>query len=707
MFDASSRKQQLEDIREEQNHKLDPSLLMNQSSLATAFCNPNMMLRRRALQCQNSSSNNSTISLPRNSKFLPKEEIRERSYCSQQVRPIEQLELSASTDIGVAKKDSAQQNDKIFSITSSALLFITIVTLIGVLGLCICNQATLLVSAQYSNYGQQSQNSNNQQQQQQHSNQQIRSKMGRRGSDSEQPIFEQQPKLATKNFRESVHLESPNQAVSDERRSKQSSIDRFDSGEQIRPPLLRQPTTLAPLTTKSTAQQVSINKAFNLQTAASQDSYLSPEDREQLLKSQESHYEGKTGGSQEQPLDVEASASDRDSYENKPNRWSQPDHQNQHDLTDSKLNHLESRSGRPQTAPPGAANSDADDGDYEDEPPEPEKKRANLVPEIRRPTGSASYNHQRQYTNRPAIEAASEESDPSDDYGGANDDVHFSRKSNQADRSHLNPAASHNQQNHNIQSSYNPNSASSAYETGSRSNNEGPQDEGPGFGPGPNEAYMVDKAESVKPGLEHDDESSSLGPSESDSSGSNDEDNRFDRRSMNYPSRSSTNQQHSSQNNYGHQRPTASSVDNGEPEDSEEGPDSSEDSGPALAPSSKTEVKSRLHPVKFNQRLSNVVPKTSASALAPLSAVSPLGPPPAYSLPIPAVQTSRRASASGDQHQAPSPIQRQQVRPQIQPRFASQSNANINKADNHQSKASSVPYNPQNNPSHAGKYFIN
>lgn len=712
------------------NWKLDPSLLVTQNSNCVdpiQLAKHKMTLRRRGVQCQ-SSLNNATsasaseheIILPLDSTYLPKEELRDNIKSQ---RNVSKKDKSATTtdDEECNRHHQASQNDKIFSIATYMALIVTFAALFGILCLCICNKSALLVSAQYSKFAL---NLNGNNHHHHHGNARAAQHlMNRQGGGSQSANSEPQQ---TDDANADMSPEAQMDQINDDRKwSKKSSIDRYDSGEQIRPPLLRQPTTLAPL--KSMPQQASVNNQLNLQEAASQDSYMSPDEREQLSKSHDNHYEGKNGDSSNSASN-DGFVPDIDGYD-KPasNRWSQP----LQDVAEQqpvmvKQNSLEYQPSRAElsTATSGrntAAAPVEDDGDYEEENAEPVKKsKSNLVPEMRRgvATGSANHNHyrpskaeERSMARNRAVKyspvaneaaAANEEADPNDDYGGGSDDSQFIRKSQQ-DRSPaaLNLAASHNQQ---LNRGLHPAGGGYSNEAQRANSEGGSQDEG--FGPGPNEAYMAEKADVSKdqdgdeslyaPGEGAAGESNGLGGSEEAGEG------RFDRRSMNPYQTGGGN---GNQVNYGQVvRSKANLVDNGDPEnDTEDGNDSAEDSGSSFAPSLKTEVKSR--PLSTIPNInSNLSPRTSASALNPQSATFSQSSSPIITVPSPKLGGGKAAMPAATANQQS--FHRQQVHNVRQPHQVNSLSATT-QPNSYQRASLNAPYNPQNNPSHAGKYFIN
>lgn len=713
------------DRKKNPNWKLDPSLLVCQNS---AQASHKMTLRRRGIKCQSSTSTSvpsipehETI-LPLNSTYLPKEEARDGTKThSGEYGP----------DDGKCNRHQTLKNEKIFSITTYVALFITLIAFC----LCVCNKASLLVSAQYSNFAL-TPNSNDHHHHQHHSNRRsAQQSINRQSVSADRPVA--YPQRPVDSLNRDLQAGANVDQVDERRWLKKNSIDRYDSGEQIRPPLLKQPTTLPPL--RSAPLQASVNNQNNLQEAASQESYLTPGEREQLSKNQDSHYEGKNLDPASSPS-YDGFSSDRDGYDSpQSGRWSQPLPDAPEPPISEKQGSLEYQPSRPEpsTATSGSS-AENDDGDYEEEPSESDKKRKeNLVPEMRRrpqgaTSGAASHNHQRpsMAQSRAAVSEAkykaakiaaakeaalNEDGDPNDDYGGGSDESHFSRKSQQQDRSPgLNQAASHNQQlnrgpHHGGAGRGGGGGPQADAQRDSSGSDSGPQDEVAGFGP--NEAYMVDKADV---GKDQDGDESLYGPSEGPSGdpnglGANEEaiDSRFDRRSMNPYQAGASNSgsygSNPSRMNYGQQqRPVANLIDNGDPEgDSEDGNDASDESGSSFAPSVKTEVKSRAAPSSqpiglTGSNSNNLSPRTSASAPAPQSATFSHSSSPIVTVPSPMLGGAQPMMSAGNAQ----PFYRQQV-------HSANNVATTTQPTLYQRASLDAPYNPQNNPSHAGKYFIN
>lgn len=725
---------------EDQDIKLDPSLLISklqnltEKNRITGKGQPQemtMTLRRRGLasssQCPSSINQETRVPLE-STTYIPNFET-----CTRSRSPPPSLNRDIKNTFNEQSTIEHRLEDRIFSVTTSVVLFIALVSLIGLFCICACNRASLLVNAEYSAL---SQGSNNQQYN-------GRPQVNRQATTTNHPkSFSSAVSSPPLGDSSTPSSSASSRSKSNERHQKLDqhphlSIDRFDSGgEQIRPPLLQQPTTLRPLT-QNKAQQVSLsmNGDTNIQAAASQDSYLSPEDRDQLLRSQESHYEGKNSDQGAGSTGLDPSASERDMHDKPSNRWSQPETQqgSSYDggggdvVVGSRREGSQSAdSSRPDALAATSGANEADEADYDDESGElgADQKRANLVPENRRvAVGMASYNNRRQLNNNPPPD---DESDPNDDYNGANDDSHFSRKPS----NNLNQAASHNRQ-HNRAGG---DQSGESYDKESRqmhdNNNIGNnQEDSQGFGPGPNEAYLVDKSEySGNNAGDSDDDASLYSPPDpsgrSDMSNVNDDadDSKFDRRLTTDQVRSPY---ANPPLNYGahSSRPFAGIADNGadgasdnDPADDGSESAASDPDGPAFAPSSKSELKSRGHPLgmmqpQLQRRINSIQPKTSASAIAPSSAISPSSNSGTNQPNVAPVLLSTNQSKP-TKPLVPASIrsafpvaQGQQVhRHQQQTR---QSGSIGGQQYKHAITDINVPYNPQNNPSHAGKYFIN
>lgn len=612
------------------------------------------VLRRRSYLLSSTAAQKGSTVLPLCSTFVPAVRI-SRPSSDKGNRGEVQAERQGDTLV---------IGDRIFSIASTSFFVFISMLVVAVLCVCIASKSSLHVNA-YSgspsgpiyNPGGGGSSDNEARNGPQSSSSVQQTKV-------HQTLASMKPTSASKSF------------LVEEKKVRQS-IDRFDSGEQIRPPLLRQPTTVPPLS----RAQVSVDKAFNLQEAASQDTYLSPEDREQMMRSQESHYEGRNAD-QQQP-----------GYDSSPGESGElrPAHSYGQATNARQMN----RNGnlQPEASSAEAKSNDNDDSDYEDDSAsEADRKAASLVPENRRTMTASSANHNQQSKFRGAPVANLDE-DTNDDYGSANDDAYFSRKSN-PETNQLKQAASYSQQN---RGPFEGHGAHSGSHNG-RSNSQG---DSQGFGPGPNEAYMADKAESDGSGVDSEDpndgsESSQIGDYEAKLA---------ERRAMmnGEPNSFSTNlRSHRGQ-------PSASRAgDSGldSESDSDSGADLGDDSGSAYASSSVAAVKSNSNdPRMVNQRMmGDVIPRTSASAPAPLAA------------PRSASATSGRSSTTVKPVNAGHAYQRQQ---QMQaPQLASQHyrhpisiDRGISNTIAHgqygQQNSANAPYNPQNNPSHVGKYFIN
>lgn len=703
--------------KQTKNCKLDPSLLLINQAIAVNLNETNlehqqgttesnkMSIRRRNVilninepqQYKNEDNSianeQKAICLPQRPKYLM-EQVKV-GQCTKQ----EQQQQCQPTDLNDTKTTDHRQisRSQIFFIANSAttiLLISMMVTLVGFVCLFSLNTkgSVLFVNAQYPNGG---------------SVGGTPSQSGAQSSRSAQAV-------------------APQRHQSTDR----LSIDRFDSGEQIRAPLLRPPTTLPPLH-RQQRQQFSLANQHAMQAAASQDSYLSPEEREQLMKSQESHYEGRTSGvdQQVQQPNSDASGPDRDSG-------------------GSGVGMANSNNNSPtlQTEASGSSEND-EDPDYEDGDrgatgPDEQQKRANLVPETRRmAVGLAPNNHltrqQHQQAARQLVadmtNASEEPSDPgNDDYSSAgNDDTYFSRKSTGNPRAHagLSLAASYNQNNRNQAPAEGQHLANMLYESPSRFNR-GDHEDSQGFGPGPNEAYMADRADSAMGdggvgGADSGDEEPSGADSDTDSAPSvpfGDDpsadprliERRVSARNENVPEQHYVNPI-SSLYNQGQPSGSSESSNPDQSSDSSGGPDepsggADSDSGDSFAAGSQAEPR-KSHatsaPAYQMNRVNQIVVKTSASAPAPASA--------------PASQNSRQQRKGPAQvgiHLDPIDAlkMKQQAADQwLQARLGQNPHlttpapgkALSSNRQQQPSKSTSAPYNPQNNPSHAGKYFIN
>lgn len=154
-------------------------------------------------------------------------------------------------------------------------------------------------------------------------------------------------------------------------RQVRSSMDQ--TNEQIRSPLIKQPTTLAPLPVRhyDTFDQLAgrgSSSSSGDQASTQEPPYLSAEEHERLMRSQESHYEGKSStGPSDSPSSIaephlQSSSSRQVQQHHQRNRVpSSPD--------DQRVTGIISGQQTPQhlVAPTGAPNLDSDDSDYEDE----------------------------------------------------------------------------------------------------------------------------------------------------------------------------------------------------------------------------------------------------------------------------------------------------------------------------------------------------
>lgn len=262
------------------------------------------------------------------------------------------------------------------------------------------------------------------------------------------------------------------------------SIDRFDLGEQIRAPLLKPPTTLAPSqTTINTRRSDNDDRNTNrrqpasqaaAETASEESTYLSPEEREQLMRSQEAHYGGASGGGPDGP-----EAGDAAGGSESPQTLQQTASYNRRHQRPGSLRHSDQQRATTNSVNNEAAGSpdqqdDNDDDDYSEGnsgvpnqrdmtgqqnlvpgPHRPSQNSAMRVPETRRSLSMANSRLAPLTNNNNQLDDADSVEQPNnDDYsGGANEDAYFSRRpSNQNTGSHgahgnqLNLAASNNRQ---------------------------------------------------------------------------------------------------------------------------------------------------------------------------------------------------------------------------------------------------------------------
>lgn len=169
-----------------------------------------------------------------------------------------------------------------------------------------------------------------------------------------------------------------------------------------------------------------------IQMASSQKSRVSDQDRDEFLANQENHYRGRNLQKASQAHRSEPQRNHR-----QPPRWSQPmssqeigdraPNQRGPELLDTHASH------RPQ---PIKQVSDIEDGDYDDESPTVADASSSNVPERRRLVNEA--HHSGGETNDPKSNWPSRNSNQvsnnvddnelNDDYNAANDDSHFARK---------------------------------------------------------------------------------------------------------------------------------------------------------------------------------------------------------------------------------------------------------------------------------------
>lgn len=782
-----------------------------------SFVNSKTMLRRRVrvnqiencptIDYQMSSMKHETIIPLTSNIYLPKdqavnyEKLRdERETTNGGKKRVNSTTASCKSTEQVTPGQSSPEAkvDKIFSITTSVLFVIFITSLVGILCLCSTNGNTLLVDAHYSAVDQQVASEN----------QRIKSIP----SQTSQPprLFQQQ--------HQRQQIPSGDQVSNGIRQTLgSSSIDRFDDGEQIRPPLLRQPTTLPPITGGRDFNQQTggtDSSSDSLQTAdTAPDTYLSPEDREMFLKSQAEHYEGR-GQDYVSPMGRNSNngaelTAGSDGYES-PSQGKWDGNGASGEVNPNQMSMSTGSSEQQQNGPPSPGGIEAaEEGDV-DEDDMPEREERNLVPESRRTivsghgrqhqhnnnglSDAASYNHQHQRQfNRPMtdqsqtggggnVASVDADGDPNDDYGGGNDDAYFSRKSinngagggqnggRGGGSNQLNLAASYNQQN-----SRNPMSDrqvhQQALDAGPRGSSGGggynevlgsSNEESTGFGPGPNEAYMVDRAESGRgssmPNEDDRADAGALDPSEGSGYGSggggdggDDEMPKYDRRSSDDSNQAIDNLPNANGGNSNGNQNIDQNPNQDPDSDADEPSDSSEESAPSLSSSSPMDFRSlprvnlpvnrpnnqQQQQVNANQSPSLPInsilmtPKTSASAPAPQSqSLKPanLSTTSGYVSPLPKVASRvRDAILQSNQIQAnqqlptlttmrPPQVPGTQSAPhglfsrqQVNPHQAQQLNV-WNQHQQHQQqqyRATQAPYNPQNNPSHAGKYFIN
>ena len=441
-----------------------------------------------------------------------------------------------------------------------------------------------------------------------------------------------------------------------------ASIDRFDGtaasasdGEQIRTPLIKAPTTLAPAA------------SGQAQAATQQDSaYMSPEERNELMRSQESHYEGKAGGT---PVGGSVG-------------------QEQQQLDAPQYQQPQGGGGALQTdasGVPGSGGDDDDDEDYEGasrESPQTlsNSERNSLAPENRRMTSGGGDYRDRQHDDGaelgpapvPDMASANEDESPQDGYGPPNDEAYFSRRK-AAVAGSLNPAASYNRDDRNYGRA--GLAAAPRSDRNYRGNDAGPlaAEEGQGFGPGPNEAEQLEAA-NANDDSGHGDESADLDP-ESGGGGGYEPDARLDRRLAN-------------------EMPLLGAE--GTP-DSSDGVDPAEggaqtdggDSGEMAASGSSVSAAGSAAR-KSPGRGGALNPSSDRKAAI------------AQRRQQVAEQWMREQQLQ--QHLASNTLRHRGGGPNLAPAATSQT---FSARQQPRATTTSAPYNPQNNPSHAGKYFIN
>lgn len=605
-----------------------------------------MILRRRSkpsIQSQNSNSPSTEYEVvqTKSLSFFP-EEIDEKS-----------VETVAVTSMGVAqvssmnnqqqqeKRQKESVRDKIFSITASGVLLIAIIS-VGAFGFCISAQHSHLDRANHH------------------------STTGRPGDTS------------------GSRFRDLGSAGGGDTLMRQPSIDRFDSGGQIRAPLIRQPTTVPPLPRKANAET-------NLQAEASQESYQ-PEERNQWLQSQENHYQGGNSDQQQQPaLDSSSSPSQVDN-ENAGNPMPM---------------------GRPQARASSPENSEPDESDYDDEG---SADTASIVPEKRRMPAAAvaassklSARNQRGNVQQPSssVDLEDQGTNPVDDYEGAlnENDEHFSRNLAARDRNYLKQAASHNQQHKDrLPTNEDRNDGSSSAYNGptgftSRVNQDsaGPigTDDPTRYGTSPNEAYLADKGESELAGVDPEEEGSNLnypipagGQFSQIAANQGPNGDKFNRRAMDDSSDNNDDMQHSRPMSTDDVQSLQANQNEGDQADTEgnQSEVGDEASGSMDAPSSTGRV-SGDRPENWTNRRRDPEVGTSDKAPKILAAT-------------PSIIGSNTRSVSNSGWV---PFVKQSSFVQIHPKLPGE---DLQPQPGLEPRSKSVPYNPQNNPSHAGKYFI-
>lgn len=479
------------------------------------------------------------------------------------------------------------------------------------------------------------------------------------------------------------------------------SIDRFDVGEQIQAPLLRSQTTLAPLRrTDSNLRRSDHIGNSQLTDDRDQDDgpeksgHLTPEERDQWMRSQEAHYEG--GGDQDGPA------------ASNPGRAEQPKLQQSANYNKHLQQPLASVNNNNE---PVALNQD--DEDYQDgqegEQVAPRRMRprqqvgrargASAVPE-RRGDGSMSQMQElkdarTKVNNNNQLEPESEAVDQTnaEDYSGANEDSFFSRKPSQANSpralsaSQLKLAASNNRQLNDVQSL-----ARQRQNRLESDVQEAPLSQADAISTG--EPRLRDnqlEANDSDDDGEDDESASALSPPSTDEPDGGPIAPRADgfNAGANQPIESQLTQDANQANNPDNYAAAASSSHSA-------GPQSSGDQRRQQPSFQQIRSSSRqTGPTSFNSTATRTV--TSDQARLRQQAADDwfkarLNKNPHLSI----EQNSEKR-----QHQTLNPINPYNNGPTLQAPGEPAQTAN------HDSKSSQAPYNPQNNPSHAGKYFIN
>jgi len=509
------------------------------------------------------------------------------------------------------------------------------------------------------------------------------------------------------------------------------SIDRLDSGrssengEQIRPPLLRAPTTLAPLPASSPTGS---DRDQGQRPAATQPegAYLSPEERRQFMQNQESHYEnggpsgeaGPPGDQQQAPLGEPSAQADQSQ--------GPPTQPEGSTVAERKSSAAE---GGPSDEPETDYEADAGEDEAPSASPSETSAQDNKAagPNTNQEEYAPAFQQQQQQAGSQAaplepssVEGGSNELN-GDDYNGGSDEAYFARRppssggngnrrgngngqveqqdngQQQRERpqlgAQLSLAASYNQQ------QSNPMAANASAYTNQSPNQAGNQEgeEAAGFGPGPNEAYLAEQAEL----------GGELGPEaggpEGEAEGGEQadlEEELPEQQQQQQAAGSSAHMDERRSSAQRSQRPAALPA-GGRPE------------GQAAAAAQDGQQESEAEGAGTSGEAS-----TGALTLAAWGAQTG-GPKWDASLDS-ARRTGRVGAAQAQVGQAPSrstsgddmlrkanAASWQEARVRQNPHLM----AMLNQLNRHnprpQATTTSAPYNPQNNPSHAGKYFIN